>query len=261
MKKAALTTVAGILATGFLATAAQAICPAPPVVNNNATVIQLNPNGDAMSTIGLVGNVDATEKGALVYDWANDTISICDGTNWKQVVASTGGAGAASDYTPPTGRAQYNLVFSQGYTSGPSMTNVSITYGGVDPTKHYFVEWDYNMGSCEYPNGNPGGSCNAAVELPTSTSSTYRCHGSIRTDTNPKEPEQWFYAKADGSGHYRPAKNANGYTEGTWSGTVRSTAGGRWDTLPPGCTAQGKDAHVTGHAFGHVRVYEVTFTP
>ncbi len=69
---------------------AQAACPAPPVASTSDTVIQMRAHG-GNAGMGPTSALDATEEGALVYDDTNDTIKICDGTNWVDVGGSGGG--------------------------------------------------------------------------------------------------------------------------------------------------------------------------
>jgi hypothetical protein len=69
---------------------ARAACPAAPVDDAGDRVIQFVQNGDGVTGIGATNIIDATEEGAVVYDATNNTLTVCDGTNW---VALGGGGG------------------------------------------------------------------------------------------------------------------------------------------------------------------------
>ena len=66
----------------FVSMPVYAACPAAPVGNVGDRVIQMVQGGDSSAAIGPTNVVDATEEGAMVYDATNDTIVVCDGTNW-----------------------------------------------------------------------------------------------------------------------------------------------------------------------------------
>lgn len=67
-----------------------AACPAAPVGDAGDRVIQFVQNGDGVTGIGATNTIDATEEGAVVYDATNDTLAVCDGTNWVEL----GGGGS-----------------------------------------------------------------------------------------------------------------------------------------------------------------------
>ncbi len=76
---------------GLTSGIAHAACPPAPVGSAQDRVIQMVAGGDGMVRMGSDAEVDATEEGAIVYDAANNTIAICDGTNWIQLGRNGGG--------------------------------------------------------------------------------------------------------------------------------------------------------------------------
>jgi len=77
---------------------ANAACPAAPVGSTEDRVIQMVAGGDNATQMGSDANIDATEEGAIVYDATNNTIAVCDGTNW----VTLGGGGDPLALTPRT---------------------------------------------------------------------------------------------------------------------------------------------------------------
>ena len=71
--------VVGILCAPSLA---HAVCPAAPVGSSADSVIQMVAGPDGLVQMGPNSVVDATEEGAIVYDATNDSIAVCNGTNW-----------------------------------------------------------------------------------------------------------------------------------------------------------------------------------
>ncbi len=79
-----------VLATFSIITTTNAACPAPPVGNTADTVIQMRAI-DGNAGMGATTALDATEEGALIYDDTNNTVKVCDGTNWIDLSGGGGG--------------------------------------------------------------------------------------------------------------------------------------------------------------------------
>ena len=69
---------------------ANAACPAAPVGSSEDRVIQMVAGADGVTQMAKESVLDATEEGAIVYDATNNTIAVCDGTDW---VPLSGGSG------------------------------------------------------------------------------------------------------------------------------------------------------------------------
>ena len=71
----------------ILSALAEAACPAPPVGDPLDRALQMVAGGDGMLGLSNTSVTDATEEGAVVYDDTNNTLAVCDGTNWIAFVS------------------------------------------------------------------------------------------------------------------------------------------------------------------------------
>jgi hypothetical protein len=67
-------------------------CAAAPVGTASDPVLQLKLNGDGKAGLGPANALTSNEEGAVVWDDTNDSMVICDGSNWVNI-GSTGESG------------------------------------------------------------------------------------------------------------------------------------------------------------------------
>lgn len=72
----------------------QAACPPPPVASASDTVIQMRAHG-GNAGVGPTNVLDATESGAVVFNDADKSLYVCDGTAWVKLGGGGGGGGGA----------------------------------------------------------------------------------------------------------------------------------------------------------------------
>ncbi len=126
----------------LLSPTVKAACPAAPVGSTSDTVIQMKAIG-GNAGMGPTSALDATEEGAMVYDDTNDTVKVCDGTNWVELGGSGGGGNSNAtfwEYTtagtyawtkPSSGNiAQVECWGGGGGGGGSGGTNTMVAPGG-----------------------------------------------------------------------------------------------------------------------------------
>ncbi len=123
-----------ILGLFLFSPTANAACPVAPVGSTSDTVIQMKAIGGNAGT-GPTNVLDATEEGAIVYDDTNDTVKVCDGTNWVSV-----GGGITSESDPQVSavtngkwcRGDGSAVTCDQTAPSGGGTSGTVTGGGID---------------------------------------------------------------------------------------------------------------------------------
>ena len=141
--------MAGIVVTVFHSTA-KAACPAAPVGSNQDRVIQMVAGGDGFVQMGSDAEVDATEEGAIVYDAVNNTLAVCDGTNWVALGAGGGGSGG---FIPACKADMSNVAIGDTCDDGSKFLGTHPNYGWqgfyvTDIDQRSFSNWYNSITLC-----------------------------------------------------------------------------------------------------------------
>lgn len=140
-------------------------CPAAPVGSNQDRVIQMVAGGDNVTQMGSQQGTNATEEGAVVYDDTQNTLVVCDGTNWVTLGGSDRITSGTTSFVAVSGTSFVSLTQAGVQTGwfdpqrGLVTLGVSAT-GAISATSAYFTSQvtsrAFNAGSATTFNWNNG---------------------------------------------------------------------------------------------------------